>query len=172
MEATNSTFAQEERELAADTLRGDVRDALLTHIRDLEKPFSLLSETRQRDIIEAIDRTAQHVVRGSVDIIANQGFPAIDVRVSSKGKWGDGSIELTVGAAFSQSNATKISEHGAGAAVLVLAEPGEFFGERRAARPDPDQRRMDLGADEDEAPPESSSPRGRSRRHIRETEAA
>ncbi|MEN3208616.1 hypothetical protein PUR23_01040 [Methylorubrum populi] len=171
MEATTSSFAQEERELAADTLRGDVRDALLTHIRDLEKPFSLLSETRQRDIIEAIDRTAQHVVRGSVDIIANQGFPAIDVRVSSKGKWGDGSIELTVGAAFSQSNANKISEHGAGAAVLVLAEPGEFFGERRAARPDPDQRRMDLGADEDEAQTESA-PRGRNRRHIRETEAA
>lgn len=171
MEATDSSFAQEERELAADTLRGDVRDALLTHIHDLDKPFAMLSETRQRDIIEAIDRTAQHVVRGSVEIVANQGFPAIDVRVSSKGKWGDGSIELTVGAAFSQSNATKISEHGAGAAILVLAEPGEFFGERRAARPDPDQRRMNLGPDEEEAQPEPSS-RGRNRRHIRETEPA
>ncbi len=95
MEATDSTFAQEERELAADTLRGDVRDALLSHIRDLAKPFSALSESQQRDVIDAVDKTAQHVVRGSVAIVANQGFPSIDVRVSGKGKWGEGSTELT-----------------------------------------------------------------------------
>lgn len=51
---------------------------------------------------------------------------------------------LTVG------NTTRVTEHGVGSAILVLAEAGEFFGERWIARPQPDQTSLlDEQNDED-----------------------
>ena len=149
MEATSGTVKQAGHPLvfSSETLRGDIRDVLLTHIRLMEAPWSKLSEQQQRDKIEAIDKAARTVVRGAVNLVAQQGFPSLDVRISNKGKYGDGGIEMACSAAFNSVNVTKIAEYGNGSAILVFAEPGEYFGERRAARPEPDQGAMDLDAD-------------------------
>lgn len=141
MEATD-TF-----DLQAETLRGDVRDVLLTHVRSMETPWSKLSEYKQQDIIRAIEKCAQKVVRDSVKIVAGQGFPQM---VVSTGKWAvkDG-IKLEVNAPFSVENVTRLGEHGTGSAILVLCEAGEFFGERQEVRADPDQPSLDMEGDED-----------------------
>lgn len=190
MEATTETTAQatKDKALAADTLRGDIRDVLLAIVRGMETPWSKLSERDQERRINAIDKAAQKVVRDSIRIVANQGFPHVEVLVSNKGKFAGGSMELTVAANFSVENATRLSEHGVGSAILVLAEPGEFFGERRIARAQPDQSTF-LGDDVDEDDPDTAVPQAerefggdaaadaakaprRNRRVIRETEAA
>jgi hypothetical protein len=125
------------KDLQAETLVGDVRDALLTHIRSMETPWSKLSERQQQAKIDAISRAAESLVRGSVHLIAHQGFPHL---VVSTGKWGvkDG-IKLEAMASATVDNITKLAEHGAGAAILVLAEAGEFFGERKKAKAAKDQ---------------------------------
>ena len=191
MEATTQTAAQASntKELAAETLRGDVRDALLRIVRNMETPWSKLAENDQAWRIDAISRTAEKVVRDAVRTVANQGFPHVEVLVSNKGKFAGGSMELTIAAPFSVENATRLSEHGVGSAILVLAKPGEFFGERRIARAQPDQSTFLNEDDEGDDPgepvadadressgdasaDEQARPARRSRRTIRETEAA
>lgn len=181
MEATTEADTQVlPPEFAAETLTGDVRDVLLTHVRSMETPWSKLPEWDQRDRIRAIEKCAEDLVRRSVHVIAHKGHPHL---VVSTGKWSVGElIDLKVGAASSVENITKLAEHGIGSAILVLIEPGEFFGQREEAKADPDQPVMDLGGDdagdagdEDDggAEPEATPARSRrNRRQISATEAA
>lgn len=149
MEATTDASLQAAcaATLAGETLRGDVRDGLLSIVRDMETPWSKLSERDQQWRIEAVDKLAQKVVRQSIQLIANQGFPHLAMRT---GKWnvGDG-IKLEITGAASVENITRLAEHGQGECIVVLAEVGEYFGERRAAAAEPDQRTMDLDAGDD-----------------------
>jgi hypothetical protein len=154
MEATINSSAQaaEVVLLATDTLRGDVRDGLLTLVQTMETPWSKLSERDQQWRIDAIAKLSEKVVRQAVQIVANNGFPHVAMRT---GKWnvGDG-IKLEVSGAASVENITRLAEHGQGECILVLCEVGEFFGERRTAQPEPDQRKMDLDSEVVDGVPE------------------
>ena len=118
---------------AVETLTGDIRDALLTHVRSIRVPWAMLAEDEQRETIAAISRTAEHSVRTAASLIAQRGFAHVDVRV---GKWTvKDVIKLEVLASGTVDNITNLAEHGAGGAVLVLVEASEFFGERAPAKP-------------------------------------
>lgn len=121
----------------AETLSGDIRDALLTHVRSIKVPWAMLAEDEQQDTISAIESSAKNVVRQIAAIIATRGLPHIVVSV---GKWTvkDG-IKLEVEASSLVENITHLAEHGTGSAVLVLSEPGVYFGERAPAKADKDQ---------------------------------
>lgn len=138
-----------ETDLSQDTLTGDVRDVLLTHIRAMETPWSKLSERQQREKIDAAAKAAETLVRGAVRIVSTAGFPHV---VVSTGKFTvkDG-VKLEVIASSSVDNITKLAEHGTGGAVLVLAEVSAFFGERKAAKPDPDQPDLPIDGEGDAA---------------------
>ncbi|SFS58340.1 hypothetical protein [Methylobacterium sp. yr668] len=179
MEATTEADTQVlPADFDAETLTGDLLDVLLTHVRSMETPWSKLPEWDQRDRIRAIEKCAEDLVRRSVHVIAHKGQPHLVVQT---GKWSVGElIDLKVGASSSVENITKLAEHGNGSAILVLIEPGEFFGQRQEAKADPDQPAMDLGGEEAEdgdgepaAGTEPAAPRPRrNRRQISETEAA
>lgn len=121
----------------AETLSGDIRDALLTHVRGIKVPWAMLAEDEQQEAIDAIANTAKNAVRIIASIIATQGLPHVVVSV---GKWTvkDG-IKLEVEASSLVDNITKLAEHGNGAAVLVLSEPDMYIGERAPAKADKDQ---------------------------------
>lgn len=121
----------------AETLSGDIRDALLTHVRSIKVPWTMLSEDEQQDTIDAISNTALHAVRKISATIAQRGFPHLVVGV---GKWTvkDG-IKLEVQAASLVDNIHKLAEHGNAAAILVLADPAEYIGERAPVKADKDQ---------------------------------
>lgn len=125
---------------AAETLSGDVRDALLTHVRAINVPWSMLAEDEQASVIAAISKTAEHTVRTTANLMAQRGFPHLTVDL---GKWTvkDG-VKLEVSASSSVQNINHLAEHGTGSAVLVLVEAAEFFGERAPAKPDKDQPDM------------------------------
>lgn len=157
MEATTDGSTQERSfPLEADTLTGDIRDVLLTHIRSMETPWSKLSEFQQGDKIRAISKCAEDLVRRSITIVASQDFPRLEVK---PGKWSvkEGHIDLALSTMGSVENIMKLAEHHEGRALLVLVDPGEFFGERRAARAEPDQRAMKLDPDECEEDAESGA---------------
>jgi hypothetical protein len=42
----------------AETLSGDIRDALLTHVRSIQVPWTMLAEDEQQNAIDAIEKTA------------------------------------------------------------------------------------------------------------------
>lgn len=152
METTAHTSLQAAAaaQLAAETLSGDVRDALLSQVRSMETPWSKLSEKDQQWRIESVQRLSETIVRRAMAVVAHQGFTHLDVRIATKGKFGDGGIELTANAPFTVDNMMRLAEHKGGSAILVLTEVGEFFGQRRAARAEPDQRTMPLGEGDDE----------------------
>ena len=147
MEATTDAVAQAEAavELGIETLRGDIRDRILDNICRQMPCWTKMSEQEQKRFIGRAETIAYETVREAAQIIAHQGFAHLIV---STGKWTvkDG-IKLEVGASSSVDDITKLASHGAGSAVLVLAEPSVFFGQRADAVADKDQ--PDLPIDEE-----------------------
>jgi len=134
-------------DIAAETLTGDIRDALLTHIRSMEDPWSKLSEKAQGEKIYAVTKTADYVVAQAVKLIATNGLPHIHVK-TGKFTVKDG-VKLEVLAVETVTNITALASHGQAAAVLVLADSSPYDGERAAARPDPDEPGLPLQDDDD-----------------------
>jgi hypothetical protein len=136
-------------QMQAETLTGDIRDMILTHIRAMETPWSKLSEKQQREKIEAATKAADNAVRGAVRIVADKGFPHLIV---STGKWTvkDG-IKLEVIAAGTVENVTHLAEHDGGSAVLVLCDVKAFFGQREEAKPAPDQPDLPIEGEVEDA---------------------
>lgn len=126
----------------AETLTGDIRDSLLAHVRDIRVPWAMLAEDEQQDKIDALGKMAESAVRRIASIIAQKGFPSI---VAAVGKWTvkDG-IKLELTASGNIDNITKLAEHGARSAVLVLSEPGDYLGERAPAKPDKDEPELPM----------------------------
>lgn len=120
-----------------ETLSGDIRDALLTHVRSIKVPWAMLAEDEQQDAIAAIEKSAQSAVRKICTVVAMRGFPHV---VGTISKWTvkDG-IKLELEASGIVENIHALAEHGTGAAVLVLSEPSVYIGERAPAKPDKDQ---------------------------------
>lgn len=137
--------------VAADTLTGDLRDALLTHIRTMETPWSKLSERDQQDKIYAVEAMAGDLVRGALQVISTRGFDAVHVQL---GKFVvDKGVKIEAQASASVDNITKLADHGKGHGVLVLAEASDFFGESQAAKPDPDEPELPVGEGGDNPEP-------------------
>jgi len=132
----------EDASIEASTLSGDVRDVLLTHVRSMTIPWAMLSEDEQRDKIYALSECAKDLVRRALAAISTTGFPSIVVGIGAVKI--DKGLEIKLSANSSVEVITKLAEHGKNAAVLVLAEAADFFGERAPAKPDKDQPDLPL----------------------------
>lgn len=69
-------------ELAAGTLRGDVRDSLLGWFKAQPKAWPFLSEREQRDLADAADRFAEQLVKQACEIIAAGERPCIVAKLT------------------------------------------------------------------------------------------
>lgn len=125
-------------ELAIETLSGDVRDALLTHVRAMEDPWSKLPEAKQQEKIDAVEAMAQDLVRRAVAIVAASGFDTLHITIKDFGVKGGG-IKGKFEAPALSGNVLALADHENARAVLVLADPGDYMGERAPAEPDPDE---------------------------------
>jgi hypothetical protein len=127
-------------EMEADTLSGDIRDVLLSHVRSMEVGWRFLSESQQRDKIYAMTSAATNLVRQAINIIATTEHPHITVAVGAVKI--DKGVEIKLECPTSVDSITKLAEHGKRAAVLTLVDPETFFGEKDEAKPDPDQSEL------------------------------
>lgn len=124
----------------AETLSGDIRDALLTHVRAIRVPWSMLSEEEQADTITAISHSAENAVRRIAGVIAAAEQPHVVGTINKFVVKNDCKVEFL--AASLVDNIVALAEHGKTSAVLVLADSSEFIGERAPAKPDPDQKAL------------------------------
>ena len=137
-----------QRELAAATLVGDVRDALLDQIRNAKDhgAWSQLGEARQREAIDAASAAAEHLVARAVEIVAADGRIAIScicAQFTVKGE----TAKISLHADLKDDQVIVNLGQARGKRVeLVLADGDPYAGERETAKPDPDQREMPLGA--------------------------
>lgn len=119
--------------IASATLLGDVRDALLSEIKALPKPWQKMSEEEQGRAIHRASDIAGELVTKVVHLISTKGFSNLPVTIN-KFTVKDG-VKIEVGAAETVENITHLAMH-SGAAVLVLATPSAFMGEKEKAQTD------------------------------------
>lgn len=139
-------------EVHEDTLVCDVRDMLLTHIRSMETPWSKLSQRDQEYKIDACENAAKFLVSQTVMLLVKQDFPNLLVSV---GKFTvDKAVKIEAISASSVDNINKLAQHGKGAAMLILADPQEYFGTVEEAKADADEPELPMES-ESASPPEN-----------------
>lgn len=124
-------------ELNIPTLRGDVRDALLGHVKSLHKPWQQMSEAEQEMAIHRAATLADELVRGCVALAAARGFEHFEV---SLGKYAiDKSVEGKFTATYSTDLVEALGSRRGKTFLLVPRDLHEFQGQQAAVVPAPDQ---------------------------------
>lgn len=141
--AAEQAANDETTKLALETLSGDVRDALLTHIRGMEYPWSKLSEAKQGDKIYAATSMATDLVRRVAHIVGANGLDHIGITIG-KFTAADGTIKAQFETAQTHESLVKISDMQGRRSLLVLVDPDDYSGERTPAKPDKDQPDLDM----------------------------
>jgi hypothetical protein len=140
-------------DMAAETLSGDLRDVMLTHIRSMQTPWSKMSEQAQADKIYAVSNATETIVRRAVAIIAAQGHEPMFGRITKFTVKDEIKAELVCSS--SVSNIEKVAENIGQPAIIIFASPEQFVGQKAEAVPDKDQPEIpfdDEGEDEDDQP--------------------
>lgn len=119
-------------ELSDKTLTGDIRDFLLVWIRNMKKPFEAMSESDQRDLIDAVEGSARELVGGVIAVVSGRGFEKAFVKLG-KFSVGDG-IEAKIITDRSERNLLNFNDFAGRSAMLIFADPAEFDGARAPAR--------------------------------------
>lgn len=132
-------------DVASETLSGDLRDVMLTHIRSMETPWSKLSERLQEDKIYAIQNACEHIVRQAVQTIAASGHDVIAVEVS-KFTVKD-TIKMEVVANVTTPNIEQLADNRGRNALLIFVSASDYLGERASASADKDEPELPIDAD-------------------------
>ncbi len=126
-------------DIAANTLRGDVRDFLLQWIRNLPKAWPQLGEAEQKNVAAAADKQAEALVRHVTNLVGSQGFRSFEVSVGDFQKKGN-RLEAKFATPYSRENLIEMAEAGeAGPIMLALVSRDVFEGERAPAKVMKDQ---------------------------------
>ncbi|MBB3313663.1 DNA segregation ATPase FtsK/SpoIIIE-like protein [Rhizobium sp. BK196] len=136
-------------DLAADTLFGDLRDAMLMHVRSMETPWSKMSEKAQADKIYAIGNACETLVRKAVAIVASNGNEPMFGRIAKFTVKDEIKAELIAGS--SVANIEKIAENIGQPAIIIFASPEGFMGAKAEAKADKDQPELPGTSDDEEA---------------------
>lgn len=119
--------------LASETLRGDVRDEILREFKAMAKPWAQMNEKEQERVIHRSADIADNLVMGALRLTAHKGNPHVVVQVSQFTVKDDVKVTLSVAAILD--NIVKLASAGAHA-VLVLADPKQFSGEKKKPETD------------------------------------
>lgn len=141
-------------EISASTLKGDVRDFLLTWIQNQSTPYHKMTERSQKDVIWAAEMHAHNLISAITMAIAGRGFEKAFVRISDFAIK-DGVVSK-VTADSTQSTVLNFLAYKGKAAVLVFADPAVYAAERRPAKYFPDEPNLPGVDDEPTDPPEDS----------------
>jgi hypothetical protein len=148
--------------MAARTLRGDIRDALLTEFKTTPVAWSFMKEDEQERVIHRCTEIAEQIVNRAILIAASETVPHVPADVAQF-TVKDG-LKIQLAAAGTLDSISALAAH-RGAAVLVLIDPQKYMGQRKSAKPDVvGSLRMPLapeppGVCGDELPPEPGEPR-------------
>jgi hypothetical protein len=122
---------------STDTLYGDLRDAILDRLRAMPKPYTVMSEQEQREMIEGVERVSAHLVNEAVKLIAANGKPTITATVEQcTAKDG---IKVVLKASRHDPLRYELLDAVGKSALIVVADCEPYMGEKAPAKPDPDQ---------------------------------
>ncbi|MDQ0132639.1 hypothetical protein J2T08_000540 [Neorhizobium galegae] len=137
-------------DMAAETLSGDLRDVMLTHIRSMETPWSKMSEAAQSDKIYAISNASETIVRRAVAMIAARGQDPMFGRISKFTVKDEIKSELI--APSSVANIEKVAENIGQPCIVIFANPDQFIGQKAEPKADKDQPDLPIDDEDDSEP--------------------
>lgn len=135
-------------DLTVETLAGDVRDALLGMIRDMKRPWPLLTEEEQREAINRMDSAAKHLVDAVFAAMTYFEFPRAvveltDVKIKAKG------VEAKITAANIEHNRNVLGDAVGDTILVLIADSEAFKGERGEPGVDADQPALPLDPEQE-----------------------
>lgn len=125
-------------EMVADTLTGDMRDAILGIVKAQPAGWMLMSQMQQREYASHIEKVCDDIVRRAVKLIAAEGRRCI-VATLEQYVEKDG-IKATLKMFARPETVQALHEAVGGEVLLVAASADGFRGERAPAAVDEDQR--------------------------------
>lgn len=134
-------------EMTAETLSGDLRDVMLTHIRSMQTPWSKMAENAQADKIFAVTNACETIVRRAVAIIATRGADPVFGKITKFTVKDEIKAELVVSS--SAANIELVAENITQPAIIIFASPEYYMGEKAPAAADPDQPALPIDDDEE-----------------------
>ncbi len=130
-ESVVSTFALE-------SLSGDLAEFMVNQLRALPKPWTVMSEAEQREMIERTRVGAERAVRNMVTLLASDGRPSIEGALEKFD--GDSKrLVLKVSVPHHGANADRIFGLVGGRVLIVHADAAPYLGGGEDIAPDPDQ---------------------------------
>ena len=129
------SIADKAVKLATDTLRGDIRDKILSEFKTMPKSWQTANEAEQQRLISRVKDIADTLVRRAIDIVAAKGLPALPITV------GKMTIEKSeCKGAFEcyadDESLLRIRHLQGSRAMFVLASPDAFNGEQKKPETD------------------------------------
>lgn len=127
-----TTHDDSEQLFDTNTLRGDIRDVVLTELKQAVKPWQQMNEDEQEHVIHRAGDIADSLVRRAVDIIAARGLDCLAITV---GKFQVDAAEIkgTFEAYADDANLLAIRHLAGRRAMFVLSDPAAYLGERKPA---------------------------------------
>jgi len=143
VEVRKATYSREEvdtqeADLAAETLRGDLRDAMLDRFRNTKRPWAAMTETEQREVADQFDAAARHLVQEATRIIAAGGRQTIVATVDSI-TVKDG-IKVVAKVPMTEESLLQLGLAQGHAILIVAASSDQYSGESNPPEIDPDQQ--------------------------------
>ena len=129
----------------SDTLFGDLRDAILDRLKHMPKPWTVMTESEQRDMIYGVEQVARHLVHEAVQIIAASGRPAIEARLEQCAVKDD--IKIVIRANRHHGLREQLLDSVGKPVLIVVADEEAYMGERAPAKPEPDQQSLAIAAE-------------------------
>ena len=139
-------------DMSPETMRGDIRDAILDHIRKAPATWEKMSEQEQRDYAAAANILAGNIVRNAVRAVSDYGFPSAPVHLGEvKIVGGDKArVEAKIVAHNEPEIRDVLGGHVNRHAMLICVDSETFHGARAEPKIDPDQPDLPMeGEDED-----------------------
>ena len=143
-------------DLQLDTLRGDIRDAMLNRIRHMKTSWSLCTEAEQNEIVNGLELAAKNLVRGVVRQLTAHEFPHAVVTLGEVKIGGSKGIEAKITCPNIEVNRNTLGDHVGEMVQIVMIDSDKFMGEREPADVQPDQGDMFSAPPEDGGDDEES----------------
>lgn len=125
--------------IARDTLTGDIRDIILTDMKDRKTslPWNLRGEEAQQQIIDQVTRFAEGIVTRAVQIVASGGRKVIRAQLT-KVTVKDG-IKAELELLKSDEQRHQLMDSVGTSVMVVIADPEIYQGDREPVTPTRDQ---------------------------------
>lgn len=121
------------------TLSGDLRDAMLSRIRQMRTTWPLCTEAEQADIVNGLDMAARAMVKEVVRLLTGYDFPRAAVTLGEVKIKGEKGIEAKITCPNIEVYRSVLGEHVGDMVLLLMVDSDKFLADRATPDIQPDQ---------------------------------